>query len=569
MAKRKMNKCMKTIKYILLLLLPVWVITACKEDPIIENPSGETILYKVYISNGGLSGGTRYDGIVDETNHAVTFNGVAAETDIQHLKFGGKISLGAHFDQESYDFYNENAPAESVLKKTIQLISGNNIQEYQVEVNLLDPVSDPMVSKIEVETASGRLVSGAIDLAEKWIYLNVPNETEVTVKSLSLIPARALYTLTEATDNRLSKNNPGYIEINFLDKSDTYRISFDNAPIAGINFGAPIVHDFSTQTTVWPDLAAENTRSVDFDGEYILLVSREGGTSPKLLQVSDILADATPTSILLSNTGMDGGTHVISSGRLMQGHIYICNLTTGLADTDAGKLKLYHYATPASDPELLLDFNGIVDEATTLTGRFGDNMSLDVDENGNGYVFFVNHTAAGVLRFTITNFNAIGEPTWLSDVPTATYYACYNQVGSENAYLFTSPTITQIQLRDKDGVLLTSIDKTGKAGNATNARIVSYNSGRYLIMTSVRQGGMSNPETLFIYDITEGFNTVAALVAYQNTQPEPVYTYELGNVTQAACNANTAWAAVNGKLVILTASPKVGFALIEFPKNQK
>jgi hypothetical protein len=562
---------MKTIKYILLLLLPVLAITACKEDPIVENPSGETIVYKVYIANGGLSGGTRYDGIVDEANHKVTFNDVAAETDIQHLRFGGKISLGAHFDQESYDFYNESAPAEKVLKKTIQLTSGNNTQEYQVEVNLLDPVSEPMVGKIEVETVSGRVVGGAIDLTEKWIYLNVPNETEVTVKSLTLLPARTSYTLTEATNNKLSKSNPGYIELTFLDKSDSYRISFDNAPIAGINFGAPIVHDFSTQTTVWSDLAAENTRSVDFDGEYILLVSREGGILPKLLPASDILSNITPTPILLSTTGIAGGTYVISSGRLMQSHIYICNLTTGLADTDAGKLKLYHYATPASDPELLLDFNGVVNEATTLTGRFGDNMSLDLDENGNGYVFFVNHTSAGVLRFTITNFNTVSEPTWLGDVPTATYYACYNRVGNENAYLFTSPTVSQIQLRDKDGAFLTSIDKstTDKAGNATAVRIVNYNSGRYLIMTSVRQNGMSNPETLFIYDITEGFNTEAALVAYQDAQPEAVYKYELGNVAQAACNAGTAWAAVDGKLVILTASPKVGFALIEFPKNQK
>jgi hypothetical protein len=30
-----------------------------------------------------------------------------------------------------------------------------------------------------------------------------------------------------------------------------------------------------------------------------------------------------------------------------------------------------------------------------------------------------------------------------------------------------------------------------------------------------------------------------------------------------------AWAAVDGKRYVLTAGPKMGFALIEFPKNQK
>ena len=369
---------MKTMKYILWLLLPALAVTACKEDPVIENPSGETIIYSAYIANGGLSGGTRYNGVVDEAAHTVTFNDVAAETDIQQLKFNGKISLGAHFDRESYDFYNASVPDENVLKNTVRIVSGNNSQDYRVVVNLLDPVSEPMVGKIEVETASGRVVSGAIDLEEKWIYLNVPNESEVTVKSLTLIPARTSYTFTGAANNKLSKNNPGYIGLDFLGLTDSYRISFDNAPIAGINFGAPVIHDFSTHTTVWPDFAAENTRSADFDGEYVLMVSREGGLNPKLLRASDILSNTTPTPVALSTKNMAGGTYVISSGRLMQGRIYVCNLSTGLADTDAGKLKLYHYAGPAADPELILDFNGVIDEATSVAGRFGDNMSLDL-----------------------------------------------------------------------------------------------------------------------------------------------------------------------------------------------
>lgn len=560
---------MKTIKYILLLLLPVLAITACKEDPIIDNPSGETILYNVYIANGGLSGGTRYTGVVDEATNIVTFNDVAAETDIQHLKFSGKISLGAHFDQESYDFYNASTPAETVLKNTVTLVSGNNSTDYQVVINLLEPESEPMVSKIEVETATGRVVSGVVDLAEKWIYLNVPGETEVTVKSLTVIPARTSYTFTDAVNNKLSKANPGDIDLSFWGITDSYRISFDNAPIAGINFGAPIIHDFSTHTTVWSDLVNENTRSADFDGEYILLVSREGGVFPKLLRASDVLANRTPTQIALSTKEIAGGTYVISSGRLAQGHIYICNLTTALDGTDLGKLKLYHYASPSADPELVVDFDGVIDEATKVAGRFGDNISIDLDEDGNGYAYFVSHVAAGVLRFTITDFTTAGDPKWISDVPSATYYGCYNQVGKENAYLFTSTTITPIQLRDKDGVLLTSLDKLGDAGHGTDAHIINYNSGRYLIMTSSRQQSAWTFPTLYIYDLTEGFNTSAAFVAYNNAQPDPVFTYQLGEFTQSGCSGIAAWAAVDGKLVVLAAGPKVGLALIEFPKNQK
>jgi hypothetical protein len=561
---------MKTIKYIVWLLLPLLAVTACKEEPIVENPSGETIIYNTYIANGGLSGGTRYSGVVDEAAHTVTFNDVAAETDIEHLRFGGKISLGAHFDLESYDFYNASASAEKVLTNTVKIVSGENSQDYQVTVNLLDPESEPMVSKIEVETTSGRVVSGTIDLTEKWIYLNVPNESEVTVKSLTLIPTRTIYTFTDASNNKLSKSNPGYIELDFWGFTDSYRLSFDEAPIAGINFSAPIIHDFTTHSTVYPDFVAEDTRSADFDGEYILLVSRSGGIFPKLLRADDVLANRTATPIMLSTKGLAGGQYDISSGRLMQGHIYICNLTVGLADTDAGKLKLYHYASPSADPEMLLDFSGFIDESTTVAGRFGDNMSIDLDEDGNGYVYFVSHVAGGVLRFTVTNFNAVSAPKFITDVPLAIYYGCYNQVGAENAYLFTSTSgFAQVQLRDSDGNLLISLNKSSDAEHGTDVHLINYNSGRYLIMTSSRQQTTWSFPTLYIYDLTEGFNTVASIVSYNDRQPDPVFTYQLGEATQSGCSGIAAWAAVDGKLCILAAGPKMGFVLIEFPKNQK
>ena len=85
---------MKGIKYILLLLLPALGITACKDDDsIIENPSGETLIYNLYIANGGLSGGIRYNAVYNDATRTLTFNDVAAETDVQHIKFGGKISF--------------------------------------------------------------------------------------------------------------------------------------------------------------------------------------------------------------------------------------------------------------------------------------------------------------------------------------------------------------------------------------------------------------------------------------------------------------------------------------------
>jgi hypothetical protein len=566
---------MKAIKYILF-LLPLLAVMSCKEDAIVENPSGETIIYSLYITNGGLSGGTRYDGTVDEAAKTVTFNNVAAETDIQHLKFNGKISLGAHFDKESYDFLEgQSNPAADNLNATVSIFSGENLSDYRVTVNLTEVQSTPLVNKIEVETASGKVVAGTIDLVEKMIYLNTPSEAEVTLKSISLLPVRTAYTFTNLSNNKLSKNNPGYIELNFMGVTDEYHIFFDEAPAAGINFGAPIIHDFSLKTNnVYPDFAAEMTRSADFDGEYILIVSREGGTNPKLLSARDVLANSAAGSMSLKTDGIAGGTYVISAGRLAQGHIYICNLTTAMADTDAGKLKLYHWETPQSDPQLVLDFNGIIDDANKTTGRFGDNMSLDLDENGNGYVYFVHQTASEILRFTVAGFTAVGEPLLMRPAMGATYYACYNKVGSGNEYLYTSTVAAVIKLLDKDGNELTEANKLQHDGldatHGTDAHIINYNSGRYLIMTSGRQQSAWAYPNLFIYDISEGFNTVAALVNFNNTAPNPVYSYQMGeSAASGGCAGIAAWAAVDGKLCILAAAPRSGFVLIEFPKNTK
>ncbi len=557
------------------LFIILLALISCQEEHFVENPSGETIIYNMQIINGDLSGGARYTGTIDEDAKTITFN-ISAETDVAQVKFSAKLSLGATLDKESYDFIDGQEADAKQLTSTIQVINVANRQDYTVILNLADPQSSPILSKLTVKTASGEVVSAVVDLDENYIYLNTPYETEVTLNSITITPARTEYVFSDLTDNKFSKSNPGTLSLDFLGLTAEYNILFDKAPAAGIDFSNPIIHDFSANSSVYPDFSAEMTRSADFDGEYILLVSRQDGIVPKLLKASDILSNVAASPIMLSTNGIAGGTYVISSGRLSHGHIYICNLTTGLADTDAGKLKLYHYANPTATPELVLDFNGIINAESNekTTGRFGDNISLDLNENGDGYVYFVHQTSGEILRFKITGFTTVGEPLLMHPAAMATYYACYNRVGDGNEYLYTSTVASVVQLLDKDGTVLTEIDKlnhedAGNAMHGTDVHIINYNKGRYMIMTSGKQqSSWANP-SLFIYDITEGFNTVAAMVNFKAKSPNPVFRYELGTSTQSACAGISAYAIVDGKLCILAAGPKVGMALIEFPKNQQ
>jgi hypothetical protein len=239
-------------------------------------------------------------------------------------------------------------------------------------------------------------------------------------------------------------------------------------------------------------------------------------------------------------------------------------------------LRVYYYDNQDADPQKVLEY------PTEIT-RFGDNISVNVDENGNGYAYFVQQDPGEkILRFEVTNFTTFNAEPEIMNVPmgeapvSMKYYANYNQVGDANEYLLTSTVAGIIQLVDKDGTVLTEVSKLeheegfGDATHGTDAHIINYNNGRYMIMTSGRQQSSWAYPSLFVYDITEGFNTVAALVNFKNTSPNPVYSYQMGESSASGgCAGIAAWAIVDGKLCIFAAAPRSGFTLIEFPKNQK
>lgn len=556
---------MKALKYYTSgLFLVLLALAACKDEPFVENPSGETIIYNLQITNGDLSGGGRYSGTVDEAAKTITFNNVAAESDVENVKLAGKISLGAHLDAEAYNFLEGNDPAATTLSKVITVTNVENTADYTVTLNLAAPQSEPILSKLEVTTAAGTVVTAVIDLTENSIYLNTPNEEEVTVSNVVIIPKRTEYDFSNLSNGKLSKSNPGTLTLNFLGLTSEYTVFFDRAPAAGIDFSRPVVHDFTVNATIYPSFTAELTRSSDFDGEYILIVDRN---EPKVLKVSDVLANNVNNPIMLKTDHLAVEaveTFAISSGQLSHGHIYICNLA------GAGqKLRVYYYDTPESDPQKVLEY-------TTGITRFGDNITVNLDENGNGYAYFVRQDPGDkIARFEVSNFTTFSEEPVLIDSPVnASYYANYNQIGNADRYLLTSTTTSMLLLMDKEGTKIHEVETIVNEGGVdarkgTDAHIAEYNKGRYLIMTSGKRFAADPSSTLFVYDITEGYDLLSALVVFGDKHPEPVYHYAMAAAFSTAPSANTAWAIVNNKLVLYTAAPHCGFALIEFPRNQQ
>lgn len=550
-------------KYRALYALLLCTFFACaKDDPIVENPSGETFIYKLNIVNGNISGNESYEGTLNKENKTIDFT-IAAETDIQAVRFEGKLSLGARLDKETYDF------SES-LSQVVQVINGENTDNYRVDISLKEPRQAPVIQKMTVKLSDGSSTEAFISYVDQTVYMKAVESNEVEITSVSCLPKRATHTLTKAVNGKVTKADPGEIVLDFMGLKTSYYLSFANTPVFGADFTSASIYDFSANATgaaLYPDFAAENTRSADFDGNKVLVVSRQGGNNPKILYFDDLKNGDTSNEKKLDMTGLSGGTYLISAGRLSHGHVYICNLTTGLSDTDAGALKIYHWQDENATPETVFRFNGILDGTVASTGRFGDNLSVCLDDDGNGYIFLLTQDGTQMLRLDVSGFTAVSNPYVATAPASVSYYASVNRVdGSENEYVLTS-TRAPIVLMDKDGNITYKLDAASVPLRGTDARIINFNHERYLVMTSGRAAASDPAQTLYVYDISSGANTVQALTAFEESDKMPVFSYSLDGTSASAYAANTGWGIVNDKLRLLGAATKAGFVIAEFSKK--
>jgi hypothetical protein len=573
----------KNLFFLSIALLGVLFVGCNPPEP--EN-TVEALIKTISIKN------TTYTGTVDNTAYTVTFDNVAAETNVEAIEFTTKLSLGAKLDKSVYDFTQGASEDGKQLVQTVKVINQAVEQSYQVIINLSDPASAPMLDQLIMKKASnGEEVKALI--FDGAVAIGMPEEAEAIFGSISVIPSRANYKFTTMQDNKISASNPGQLIIEFMGLETVLDITFQAAPTPGVDFASAVFHDFSVATENAPtEFAAENTRGTDFDGKHVLVVSRndDGSAFPHLYKVSDLLADNASNKIALNTTGVEGGTHVVSSGSLNHGHIYICNLTTTLS-ADA-PLKVYHYADENAVPDVWA-WDGVlgVDEYGDTIGapaRLGDNISVNIDQLGNGYAFFCGQegSAEKVYRVQINNFNQFSNPTEIIlDVPFP-YYGYINEVPEVGQYIFKSHYMAVIRLMDANGVPLMEdieLDITEAGLNprsGVDPQVVMFNNARYLMFSTPYNNGkrIGSGPGLFIQDITDGVDTKASLIKFsevlydEEVLWEPTFHYSLdpsepdANKTVGACAAQCNAAEVNGKLVVFTAATKGGFALIEFPK---
>lgn len=338
-------------------------------------------------------------------------------------------------------------------------------------------------------------------------------------------------------------------------------------PVFGADFEKGTTFDFTSNplgNPIHDAFTGALTRGSGFDGTKVLVVRRE---APHVLNVSDLKA-GTVNKILLNMTGVTQGTFITNMGAQVNGHTFVANLS---GNTSASPLKIYHWTDPSVAPDVIANIN-----VGTIAGagvRHGDNFSAGLDDQGNGYFFFGDNAATKILRFDVANYTTVTNPTVLAiPVAGAGSWTSFSRIGNTSEYLFTGHD-APVALVSEGGSPAFTMSRTAIPVRGSDARIVNFNSERYLIVTTAARTG-AEPTNFLVYDITKGANVKDALTNLNDLpSATPIFQYSLMGPVNTSPASQTGFYVkkdAQGKdesLMLYSGASDAGFVFFEFPKK--
>lgn len=337
-------------------------------------------------------------------------------------------------------------------------------------------------------------------------------------------------------------------------------------PVFGADFEKPTVYNFSGDK-IYSDYVSQQTRCASYDSEHVLIVSRK--TAPHLLKVTD-LKKGEIKPMMLDMTGVTGGTFAYNMGALANGHVYIASLSGALASP----LKIYYWDTPTSAPEVIANIN--VADIPGAGIRNGDNISINIDKNGNGFIFFGDNASTKFLRLTVKNHKTIGEPKVLASSPDAAMVTNVYRIEETDQYVWSGLRLP-VTLVDESLGEKYKMNKASIAAEAVASRIFTFNGERYLMVCTSGFGSASKATpSLIVYNLTKGSTVQEAMEKFDGAENKnPDYTFILGGSGNGAALVQTEYyiekdaAGKDVKLCIFGSRTDSGFVICEFPIKQE
>lgn len=338
-------------------------------------------------------------------------------------------------------------------------------------------------------------------------------------------------------------------------------------PVFGADFGKGNTYDYTSNPLgepIYSSFSGALTRGSGFDGQKVLVVRRE---APHLLNVSDLKA-GTINKVMLNMTGVTQGTFITNMGAQVNGHTYIANLSGATA---ASPLKVYHWTNPAAAPDIIANIN--VGTITNAGVRHGDNFSVSLDDQGNGYLFFGDNAGTKILRFDVAKYTTVSNPTVFAvPVAGAGSWTSYNRIGNTSEYLFTGHD-APVSLVSEGGTVSFTMSRTAIPVRGSDARVVNFNGERYLIVTTAARTG-SEATNFLVYDITKGATVKDAITELNNLpSTTPLFQYSLMGPVNTSPSSQTGFYVkkdAQGKdesLMLYSGASDAGFVFFEFPKK--
>lgn len=426
--------------------------------------------------------------------------------------------------------------------------------------------------KIVNAGADGKtVVEGTIDEANKTInFPRLDVETNFSALSFEAELSEGAELQTPVMDFSMDEETSDKTLILRIVNNKRYKEYFvkvrKRVPVYGADFEKPTVYNFSGDN-IYSDYAdAASTRCASYDGEHVLVVSR--ATQPHLLKVSD-LKKGEINPILLDLTGVSGGTFSYNMGALSNGHVYL----SSLSGAKASPLKIYHWETPDSQPETIANIN--VGSISGAGNRHGDNASYNIDENGNGFIFFGDNAATDFLRIPVSGYKTV-DATAIKVLPSksdATMVTNVYRVGNTDQYLWSGVRIPVTLVNESVGEIYASSIK----GEAVAPRIINFNEKRYLLVCTAGQGSASTATiALEIYDLSKGATIEEALRKFdEGDNHNPLYQFKLGGSGNGNALAQTDYYiekdenGKDAKLCVFASRTGSGFVICEFPIKQE
>ncbi|HTG57696.1 MAG TPA: DUF4623 domain-containing protein, partial [Niabella sp.] len=271
-----------------------------------------------------------------------------------------------------------------------------------------------------------------------------------------------------------------------------YRVTIRlNVPVFGADFTKPQIFDYTNNelgNTLYPTFTSLLTRGSGFDGQNVLIVTRAAAGS-HLLKVAD-LRENKINPLTLNLTGVSGGTFPVNVGAQVNGHTYIANLS----GSQASPFKIYHWTNPSDAPDVLVNLNIASIPGAGL--RHGDNMSVNLDANGNGFIYFGDNAVSKILRLKVTGYTTVTEPTVLPNSSGATFVMSFNRVGNTGDYIFTGYE-APIRVASESAGISYTLGSTSVPLRGSDARVIEFNGERYLLLTTAARSG-SDPCVLYM-----------------------------------------------------------------------